>query len=53
MTKQNKSKNRNLWLFFVIAFAWSWLLWMPEVLLVTVYTLPRLDLPWLLFFLHT
>ena len=33
MTKQNKSKNRNLWLFFVIAFAWSWLLWMPEVLL--------------------
>ena len=33
MTKQNKSKNRNLWLFFVIAFARSWLLWMPEVLL--------------------
>ena len=32
MTRQNRPKNRNLWLFFVIAFAWSWLLWMPEVL---------------------
>jgi membrane protease YdiL (CAAX protease family) len=32
MTKQNKSENRNLWLFFVIAFAWSWLFWTPEVL---------------------
>ena len=33
MTKQNKSKKRNLWLFFVIAFAWSWSFWMPEVLM--------------------
>ena len=32
MAKQNKFKNRNLWLFFAIAFAWSWLFWMPEVL---------------------
>lgn len=30
--KQPKSENRNLWLFFVIAFAWSWIFWMPEVL---------------------
>lgn len=30
--KQSKSENRNLWLFFVIAFAWSWLFWLPEVL---------------------
>ena len=32
MTKQDKSESRNLWLFFLIAFAWSWLFWMPEVL---------------------
>lgn len=32
MTTQNKSESRNLLLFFLIAFAWSWLLWMPEVL---------------------
>lgn len=28
----NRTENRNLWLFFVMAFAWSWLLWMPEIL---------------------
>lgn len=27
-----KFENRNLWLFFVTAFAWSWLFWLPEVL---------------------
>jgi len=30
--KPNHFENRNLWLFFFIAFAWSWLFWLPEVL---------------------
>ncbi len=29
---KSQPENRNLWLFFVIAFAWSWIFWMPEVL---------------------
>lgn len=32
MTKQINYQNRDLWLFFVIAFTWSWLFWMPEIL---------------------
>jgi hypothetical protein len=30
--KQNRSENRNLWLFFLITFAWSWLFWIPKAL---------------------
>jgi membrane protease YdiL (CAAX protease family) len=30
--KQIKSENRNLWLFFLTAFAWSWLFWIWEAL---------------------
>ncbi len=30
--KLPESENLNLWLFFVTAFTWSWLFWMPEVL---------------------
>ncbi|HAU30860.1 MAG: Uncharacterized protein XD78_0680 [Desulfotomaculum sp. 46_296] len=30
--KQNRSENRNLRLFFLIAFAWSWLFWIPKAL---------------------
>lgn len=30
--KQVKSENRDLWLFFLIAFAWSWLFWIFEAL---------------------
>lgn len=30
--KQNKSENRNLWLFFLITFVWSWTFWLPEIL---------------------
>lgn len=29
---ENHKASKNLWSFFFIAFAWSWLLWMPEVL---------------------
>ncbi|MBU7045204.1 MAG: CPBP family intramembrane metalloprotease [Theionarchaea archaeon] len=29
---QNKFENRNLWLFFLIAFGGSWIFWIPEVL---------------------
>ncbi|MEM2934754.1 MAG: type II CAAX endopeptidase family protein, partial [Candidatus Thermoplasmatota archaeon] len=29
--KKFKHENRNLWLFFLIAFAWSWLFWLPEI----------------------
>ena len=32
MTKQNKSENRNLLLFFLIAFGFTWLFWVPEAL---------------------
>lgn len=32
MSQQNTSENKNLIFFFIIAFAWSWLLWLPEVL---------------------
>lgn len=32
MPANNKSESQNLFLFFLIAFAWSWLLWTPEVL---------------------
>lgn len=32
MKRQKKSEIKNLWLFFLITFAWSWLLWIPEVL---------------------
>ncbi len=32
MIKQNKSKNRNLLLFFLIAFGFTWLFWIPEAL---------------------
>lgn len=31
--KQNKSENRNLWLFFFIAFVFSWLFWIPQALI--------------------
>jgi len=29
---RSKFENKNLWLFFLITFAWSWLFWLPEVL---------------------
>ncbi len=32
MTKQNKSENQNLLLFFLIAFGFTWLFWVPEAL---------------------
>jgi hypothetical protein len=32
MMKQNRSENRNLWLFFLIAFAFTWLFWILEAL---------------------
>ncbi|MDD5446708.1 MAG: type II CAAX endopeptidase family protein [Methanocellales archaeon] len=32
MVKQNKSENRNLLLFFLIAFGFTWLFWVPEAL---------------------
>jgi len=31
--KQNKSENRNLWLFFFIAFVFSWIFWIPKALI--------------------
>jgi len=30
--EHNESENQNLWLYFLIAFAFSWLLWLPAVL---------------------
>jgi len=32
MTTQAKSDDRNLWLFFIIAYAFSWLFWIPDAL---------------------
>ena len=29
---KDKIENKNLWLFFLMTFAWSWLLWLPEIL---------------------
>lgn len=32
MAMQSKSGDRNLWLFFIITYAFSWLFWIPEAL---------------------
>lgn len=33
--KHSKSENRNLWLYFLIAFIFSWLFWIPQALIST------------------
>lgn len=40
MMKQNRSENRNLWLFFLIALAWSWLFWIPTALVAQGLSVP-------------
>jgi hypothetical protein len=34
-------KQRNVWLFFLIAFAWSWLFWVPTALIAQGVSMPR------------
>jgi len=38
--KQNQCENRSLWPFFAIAFAFSWLFWIPKALIVQGLVLP-------------
>lgn len=33
MDEEKKFEARNLWLYFLIAFGWSWLLWLPGVII--------------------
>jgi hypothetical protein len=40
MNEIEKSKNRDLLLFFILTFLWSWLLWFPQVLDSAGYSIP-------------
>ena len=40
MKEQSESKRHNLWLYFLIAYAFSWLVWMPSVLVNTGFLDP-------------
>ncbi|MFC1787058.1 type II CAAX prenyl endopeptidase Rce1 family protein [Halobacteriota archaeon] len=42
MNQGKRSETRNILLFFVIAYAWTWLLWLPSVLSPTGYSDPLL-----------
>jgi hypothetical protein len=42
MIKQKMFKNQNIWLFFVITYAFSWLFWIPDALIANGVQLPSI-----------